>query len=69
MVNKSRDEALNISKAMRGGEIMQVQAVVVGAGQAGPAVAGRLKASGISVEKNERVGDNWTGRYESAKRE
>ncbi|KAE8404378.1 hypothetical protein BDV37DRAFT_282927 [Aspergillus pseudonomiae] len=44
--------------------------VVVGAGQAGLAVAGRLKALGISylaIDRNSRIGDNWLNRYDSVK--
>ncbi|GFF57833.1 indole-3-pyruvate monooxygenase YUCCA6 [Aspergillus udagawae] len=44
--------------------------VVVGAGQAGLAVAGRLKALGISylaIDRNSRIGDNWLNRYNSVK--
>lgn len=45
--------------------------VVIGAGMAGLSVAGRLQALGVSyvvLEKNDHVGDNWTNRYDSAKR-
>ena len=44
--------------------------LVVGAGQAGLAVAGRLKALGLSyaaIDRNSAVGDNWRHRYDSAK--
>jgi cation diffusion facilitator CzcD-associated flavoprotein CzcO len=44
--------------------------VVVGAGMAGLCVAGYLKALGVNaviLEKNSRVGQNWTDRYESVK--
>ncbi|KMU81672.1 hypothetical protein CISG_02690 [Coccidioides immitis RMSCC 3703] len=44
--------------------------VVVGAGQAGLAAAGRLKALGVQyllIDKNAAIGDNWLLRYESAK--
>jgi putative flavoprotein involved in K+ transport len=44
------------------------QVLVVGAGQAGLTIAARLKQLGVStlvVEKNDRVGDNWRGRYRS----
>lgn len=44
------------------------EVVIIGAGQAGLAVAARLKNIGVShlvLEKNERVGDNWRQRYES----
>lgn len=46
------------------------ECVLVGAGQAGLSVAGRLKALGVRylvIEKNAEVGDNWKLRYESAK--
>jgi putative flavoprotein involved in K+ transport len=42
--------------------------VVVGAGQAGLALAAHLRLMGVPalvIEKNERVGDNWRMRYES----
>ncbi|MDF1737186.1 MAG: NAD(P)/FAD-dependent oxidoreductase [Minwuia sp.] len=42
--------------------------VVVGAGQAGLAIAARLNALGVDtllIEKNRRVGDNWRSRYHS----
>ncbi|KAI1990494.1 hypothetical protein LOZ53_001575 [Ophidiomyces ophidiicola] len=48
----------------------QYECVIVGAGQAGLAVAGRLKALGVRyllIDKNPAVGDNWLLRYESAK--
>ncbi|KIW99796.1 uncharacterized protein Z518_10724 [Rhinocladiella mackenziei CBS 650.93] len=44
--------------------------VVVGAGQAGLGSAGRLEALGISyivLDKNEKIGDNWMTRYDSAR--
>lgn len=44
--------------------------VIVGAGQSGLSVAGRLKALGVRyvvLEKNLEVGDNWRKRYESCK--
>jgi hypothetical protein len=44
--------------------------VVIGAGQAGLSVAGRLKALGVScvvLEKYAEVGDNWKMRYDSCK--
>lgn len=43
---------------------------VVGAGQAGLSVAGRLKSQGVNyvvLETNPRVGDNWRNRYRSVK--
>lgn len=42
--------------------------VVIGAGQAGLAIAARLNALGVDtllIEKNRRVGDNWRSRYHS----
>ncbi|ORY17305.1 putative flavin-containing monooxygenase [Clohesyomyces aquaticus] len=48
----------------------EFDAVVVGGGQAGLSVAGRLKALGISyvlIDKNKEVGDNWKLRYGSAR--
>lgn len=47
------------------------ECAIIGAGQAGLSVAGRLKALGVSyvvLEKNQAVGDNWRSRYESTKR-
>lgn len=46
-------------------------AVVIGGGQSGLSVGGRLKALGVSyviLEKNVQVGDAWKLRYESARR-
>ncbi|GKZ31286.1 hypothetical protein AbraIFM66950_011645 [Aspergillus brasiliensis] len=46
------------------------ECVVVGCGQSGLSVAGRLQALGVSylvVEKAPRVGDSWLQRYESMK--
>jgi len=45
-------------------------AVVIGGGQSGLSVGGRLKALGVSyviLEKNAQVGDAWKLRYESAR--
>jgi hypothetical protein len=45
--------------------------VIVGGGQAGLSMAGRLKALGLSyvvLEKYSEVGDNWKMRYDSCKR-
>lgn len=50
----------------RPGEVLG--AAIIGGGQAGLAVAGRLQALGVSYvvfEKNERVGDIWRKRYDS----
>lgn len=44
--------------------------VVVGAGQGGLGVAGRLKALGVSyvlIDRNQEVGDNWMLRYDTAR--
>ncbi|KAK3901900.1 hypothetical protein C8A05DRAFT_44560 [Staphylotrichum tortipilum] len=46
------------------------ECVVIGGGQAGLSVAGRLAALGVSyvlLEKNKAVGDNWRHRYKSTK--
>lgn len=46
------------------------ECVVVGGGQAGLSVAGRLQSQGIDyvlLEKNEAIGDNWKHRYRSTK--
>lgn len=51
-------------------DIPILDAIIVGAGQAGLGCAGRFQALGISyllLEKNPGVGDNWTNRYESLK--
>ncbi|KUJ17712.1 putative flavin-containing monooxygenase [Mollisia scopiformis] len=53
-----------------GKEDTSFDCVVVGAGQAGLSVAGRLKALGVScvvLEKSPEVGDNWRMRYDSCK--
>ena len=47
---------------------MEYGAIVVGAGQAGLAVGGRLKALGVSyivLDNRDEVGDVWNNRYES----
>ena len=48
-------------------------AVVVGAGQAGLCILGRLKAGGvhncIALETYDSIGGNWQDRYDSVKRE
>lgn len=52
-------------------EAHNFECAIIGAGQAGLSVAGRLKALGVSyvvLEKNQAVGDNWRARYESTKR-
>jgi hypothetical protein len=51
---------------------VQFDCVVIGGGQAGLSVGGRLAALGVSyivLEKNKGVGDNWRNRYRSTKRE
>ncbi len=48
----------------------KVDAIVIGAGQSGICTASYLQASGISyvlLERNEKVGDNWTMRYDCLK--
>ena len=42
--------------------------LLIGAGQSGLMIAARLKALNVSslvIDKNERIGDNWRGRYDS----
>ncbi|KAH8802605.1 flavin-containing monooxygenase [Xylogone sp. PMI_703] len=54
----------------KGQNVFYFDCVVVGAGMAGLATAGRLKAMGVSavaLESNAQIGDNWTQRYASAK--
>ncbi|KAM0543148.1 hypothetical protein ACHAPJ_012490 [Fusarium lateritium] len=49
---------------------LEFDAVVVGAGQAGLSVAGRLKALGVSyvvIDRMAKVGDNWKLRYDSTR--
>lgn len=49
-------------------ESTEYGAVVVGGGQAGLGIAGRLKALDVPyllVERNADIGDNWTSRYDS----
>lgn len=48
------------------------ECVVVGAGQAGLSLAGRLQSQGVKyvlLEKNAELGDSWKNRYKSTKRE
>lgn len=52
------------------GDDSQIHVVIIGGGQAGLAVGGRLKALGVPyviLEKHEQVGDNWRTRYDSTK--
>lgn len=47
-----------------------VDVVVIGAGQSGLGVLGRLKAlgvKGVALERNDTIGGNWTGRYDNVK--
>ena len=48
----------------------EVDAIVLGAGQSGICMASYLQASGISyvaLERNKKVGDNWSLRYDCLK--
>ncbi|KIW38510.1 uncharacterized protein PV06_09466 [Exophiala oligosperma] len=59
----------NIYTGDRSGESEPYECVVIGAGFAGLCLSARLHALHvryITLEKNERVGDNWRQRYESA---
>lgn len=54
--------------ALKGFEGRDPEVVIVGAGQGGLCVAAGLRLMGVDVltiEKNERVGDNWRQRYHS----
>lgn len=58
----------NISNGINDHESTEYGAIVVGGGQAGLAVGGRLKALGVSyviLDNHEEVGDVWAKRYES----
>jgi len=51
-------------------DVSHFGAIVIGAGQAGLGVAGRLKALGVPyllIERNSQVGDNWSNRYDSVR--
>lgn len=45
--------------------------VIIGSGQAGLSSAGRLDAIGVTsyviLDRNEKIGDNWMNRYDSAR--
>lgn len=48
----------------------QYDCIIIGAGQAGLNVAARCQALGISyvvIDKNDKIGDNWRSRYDSAR--
>jgi hypothetical protein len=65
----TRAEALKLSNGFE--EKSRFDCVVIGGGQAGLSVAGRLKALGVSyvvVDKYNEVGGNWKNRYDSARR-
>lgn len=65
----TRADALKLSNGLD--EKSHFDCVVIGGGQAGLSVAGRLKALRVSyvvIEKYKEVGDNWKNRYDSAKR-
>jgi hypothetical protein len=54
------------------GDIQHFDAIVVGGGQAGLGIGGRLQALNVSylvVDKFGTVGDSWDSRYDSTKRE
>ncbi|KAI5480143.1 flavin-containing monooxygenase [Pseudohyphozyma bogoriensis] len=49
-------------------EGVEPDVLIIGGGQNGLMTAARLKALGVSalvIERNERIGDNWRGRYEA----
>ncbi len=74
--NVDRMEAVsNVTTKTSAGEQrdgVHFDCAVIGGGQAGLSVGGRLAALGVSyvvLEQNKAVGDNWRNRYESTKRE
>lgn len=73
MTNGVRDGMVNGSTNGASHEETETEdyaAVIVGGGQAGLAVAGRLQALGVKymiLEKTEQIGDVWAKRYESFK--
>lgn len=63
-------DVLNASNNVSGPQGTEYGAIVIGGGQAGLAVGGRLKALGVSyviLDNREEVGDVWAKRYESLK--
>lgn len=60
-----------LAEQTRNGEGEQeFDVVIVGGGQCGLSVAGRLQALGVSyvlLEKHNRIGENWTSKYQSLK--
>lgn len=64
--------AAELNPPMKGqqGNELRLDCAIIGAGQAGLSVAGRLAALGVSyvvLEKNKAIGDNWSLRYKSTK--
>lgn len=60
----------NLDKDIYGTDNPRFNCAIIGAGQAGLSVAGRLAALGVSyvvLKKNKAIGDNWRLRYKSTK--
>lgn len=69
-VNGTTNHAANGSNGHSESSDIRVDAIVVGAGQSGICTASYLQASGISyvgLERNKKIGDNWTLRYDCLK--
>lgn len=63
-------KALSNNGVTNGTDDKPVDVVVIGAGQSGLGVLGRLKAlgvKGVALERNDTIGGNWTGRYDNVK--
>lgn len=61
---------LNPSIEGRQSNELHLDCAIIGAGQAGLSIAGRLVALGVSyvvLEKNNQIGENWSLRYKSTK--
>lgn len=68
-VDGSTDGVVDAKEHGKAG-VEEVSTVIIGAGQNGLSVAGKLQALGLSyvlLEKNDEVGGNWKGRYDYMK--
>lgn len=57
-------------RSLDGPNTLETDVFIVGGGNAGAALAARLKAIGVEsiiAERNAQVGDNWTQRYDCMK--
>lgn len=70
---KNPDDLIPANSPISNGALSTEQVyfvAIVGAGQAGLSLAGRLQALGISyvlIERNKRIGDNWTSRFDTVR--